>query len=80
MTIIESINTSQNPTAASGPIAVGSLIHVRTRFVGAWSDGFVVAEHVDQGCLIRRISDGSVFPDVFAWYEIRSASPGRHVA
>ena len=61
-------------------VRVGGYVAVRTRYLGAWSVGFEVAAHVDQGCLIRRLSDGSVLPDVFQWTEIRPASRTRDVA
>jgi hypothetical protein len=62
------------------PVAVGSSVDVRSRYIGAWSGGFTVAEHVDRGCLIRRVSDGSVLPDVFRWSEVRAESRNRDVA
>lgn len=61
-------------------VQIGGYVAVRTRYMGAWSFGFEVAAHVDQGCLIRRLSDGSVLPDVFQWTEIRPESRTREVA
>lgn len=50
----------------------GTPVDVRSRFVGSWSRGFEVAERVpDQGYRVRRISDGTVLPDVFADQDIR---------
>ena len=49
----------------------GTRVDVRNRFVGAWSHGFEVAEHVDDGYRVRRLSDGSVLPDVFPSDDIR---------
>jgi hypothetical protein len=77
---IESVNASQQLTMRDHPIEIGSSIAVRTRYLGAWSGGFEVAKHVDRGCLIRRVSDGSVLPDVFQWSDIRSESRDRDVA
>jgi hypothetical protein len=68
---IESLTVSQGPMVVDQPVDVGCDVDVRTRYVGSWSNGFEVAEHVHQGCLIRRHSDGSVLPDVFRWSEIR---------
>ncbi len=52
-------------------LAPGTRIDVRDRFVGAWSHGFEVAEPGDGGYRIRRLSDGSVLPDVFPDDDIR---------
>jgi hypothetical protein len=71
---------SRRPMTTNRLVRVGGYVAVRTRYMGAWSVGFEVAAHVDQGCLIRRLSDGSVLPDVFQWTEIRPASRTRDVA
>jgi hypothetical protein len=61
-------------------VDIGSYVDVRTRYLGAWADGFEVAMHLDEGCLIRRVSDGSVLPDAFDWSDIRPSSRDRNVA
>jgi len=50
----------------------GTRVDVRNRFVGTWSHGFEIAERVDDGYRVRRLSDGSVLPDVFAGDDIRA--------
>jgi len=53
-------------------LSAGTPVDVRSRFVGTWSRGFEVAERVaDHGYRVRRLSDGSVLPDVFDEQEIR---------
>jgi len=42
----------------------GTAVDVRNRFVGTWSNGFEVADHVNEGYVIRRSSDGAILPDV----------------
>ena len=50
---------------------VGTAVDVRNRFIGTWSDGFEVVEHVDDGYRIRRSSDGAILPDVVGGDEVR---------
>ncbi len=49
----------------------GTPVDVRSRFVGSWTRGFEVDEPVDGGYRIKRMSDGSVLPDVLSDEEIR---------
>ena len=49
----------------------GTRVDVRSRFVGEWTRGFEIDEPVPGGYRIRRISDGSVLPDVLSEDEIR---------
>lgn len=49
----------------------GTKVEVRDRFTDAWRRGFEVAEAVDGGYRIRRLSDGSVLPVVFTADEVR---------
>ena len=53
-------------------IAIGMRVDVRNRFVGSWSHGFEVAERVENGYRVRRLSDNTVLPDVFPVDEVRS--------
>ncbi|MGA2520910.1 MAG: hypothetical protein ABSG81_08865 [Acidimicrobiales bacterium] len=55
----------------SARLAPGTRIDVRNRFVGAWSHGFEVAESEEDGYRIRRLSDGSVLPDLFPDDDVR---------
>lgn len=59
-------------SAPADPLTDGTPVDVRSRFVGAWSRGFEVAERVaDQGYRVRRVSDGTVLPDVFEEQDVR---------
>jgi hypothetical protein len=53
-------------------LAAGTAVDVRSRYVGAWSSGFEVAEPVKDGYRVRRLSDGSVLPDVFTNEDVRA--------
>jgi hypothetical protein len=68
------VDTAVAPTDAASPqaLAVGTPVDVRSRYVGAWSRGFEVAESVKQGYRVRRLSDGSILPDVFASEDVRA--------
>jgi hypothetical protein len=55
-----------------GVLRAGTPVDVRSRFVGSWSRGFEVAEQVaERGYRLRRLSDGTVLPDVFSDDEVR---------
>jgi hypothetical protein len=59
--------------ATSGDVlAAGTAVDVRSRYVGAWTSGFEVAEPVKDGYRVRRLSDGSVLPDVFTNDDVRA--------
>lgn len=61
--------TSQRSSEA---LRAGTPVDVRSRFVGDWSRGFEVAERVDdRGYRVRRLSDGTVLPDVFDEQDVR---------
>ena len=50
----------------------GTRVDVRSRYVGSWSRGFEVAEEVTGARYrVRRLSDGSVLPDLFEEEELR---------
>ncbi len=53
-------------------LAEGTPVDVRNRFVGTWSHGFEVAERVQGGYRVRRLSDDSVLPDIFPSEDLRS--------
>lgn len=44
---------------------------MRRRFDQHWSRGFEIAEVVDDGYKLKRLSDGTVLPVVFADEEVR---------
>jgi hypothetical protein len=58
-------------TGARTPLAAGTKVDVRNRFQGTWVRGFEVAEVTDGGYHIRRLSDGSVLPELFARNDVR---------
>jgi len=60
-----------NEGALSEELVHGTRVDVRSRFVGSWTHGFEIAEAVPGGYRLRRISDGSVLPDVFSAEELR---------
>ena len=57
--------------ALSEELVHGTRVEVRNRFVGAWTRGFEIAEAVEGGFRIKRVSDGSILPDVFSAEEVR---------
>jgi len=64
-------NVFVDTTRSADPLARGTRVDVRNRFVGSWSRGFEVAERRGDGYRVRRLSDGSVLPDVFAEDDVR---------
>ncbi len=53
---------------------VGTRVEVRSKFDRAWARGFEVVEAIgapSPGYLIRRRSDGSILPLVFALDDVR---------
>ncbi len=53
----------------------GRHVEVRNRFTGSWSRGFELAEIVDGGFKVRRLSDGSVLPTLFLPEDVRPRPP-----
>ena len=49
----------------------GTRVEVRRRFDQRWSKGFEVAEVLDEGYRVRRISDGTVLPAEFTADDVR---------
>ena len=56
---------SRETADAAHVLSVGTKVEVRTDFDGNWTNGFAVAELVDDGYRIRRRSDDTVLPSVF---------------
>jgi len=52
-------------------LAVGTMVYVRDRYLGNWCSGFVVAEVLDSGYRLRRMTDHRVFPDLFPFDDVR---------
>ena len=67
------------PTPLLGSLDVVLPVDVRSQYLGGWSHGFEVAEQVAGGYLIRRLSDGSILPDVLGRDEVRSDGRERDV-
>jgi hypothetical protein len=61
--------------AASGApadlLAVGTPVMVRTRYLGSWTGGFVVAAVLEDGYCLRRRSDGAEVPQGFGFSAVR---------
>jgi hypothetical protein len=68
------VNTAfdRSKAISTETLAKGTAVDVRSRYVGAWSSGFEVAEPLKDGYRIRRLSDGSVLPDVFTNEDVRA--------
>jgi hypothetical protein len=49
----------------------GTKVEVRKRFDSSWARGFEVADAVDDGYTIRRMSDGHLLPASFAHDDVR---------
>lgn len=49
----------------------GTRVEVRRRFDQRWARGFEIAEVLDSGYRIRRLSDDSVLPEVFSVDDVR---------
>jgi hypothetical protein len=47
-------------------------VEVRSSYEGAWTPGFDVVEERPTGYLLRRVSDDSVLPGVFATENVRA--------
>jgi hypothetical protein len=60
-------------TYSSDMFDVGSSIRVRTRYLGSWTQGFEVAKVLEDGYLIRRVSDGALLPEVVGFEDVRAA-------
>lgn len=60
-----------NDARADERLEPGSKVEVRRRFDQHWSRGFEVAESLDDGYRLKRLSDGSVLPVVFDADEVR---------
>lgn len=58
-------------------VEVGSPVAVKTRYLGSWTTGFEVAELLDDGYLVKRVSDGTILPDVIAFEDIQRLAKGR---
>lgn len=55
---------------------IGDRVEVHTRFDDSWSTGFEVAEIHGDGCRLRRLSDGSLLPNLTGAPDMRPADWG----
>lgn len=62
--------TASEDGSSAHALDVGTPVYVRNRFLGDWSSGFKVAEVLDDGYRLRRLSDGQVFTDVFPFHDV----------
>ncbi len=52
-------------------LAVDTHVEVRDRYQGTWARGFAIAEQLESGYKVRRISDGAILPSAFTEEEVR---------
>jgi hypothetical protein len=53
------------PEGRVGPsLPVGTHVEVQSAFDGTWQGGFVVDQVTEAGYRLRRVSDGSVLPEL----------------
>jgi hypothetical protein len=76
LTEVTSPASPASPTEMQGidhldPIANGTAVEVRNRYVGSWSRGFEVAGNEHGRYRIRRVSDNSILPDDFDPSDVR---------
>jgi hypothetical protein len=55
-------------------VEVGTLVTVRNRYLGSWATGFEVAKLLDDGYILRRVSDGAVLPEVVTFDDVMRAT------
>jgi hypothetical protein len=53
-------------------VSAGTRVEVVNRFTASWSRGFVVAEVLESGYRVERLSDGSVLPAAFSSGDVRA--------
>jgi hypothetical protein len=51
-------------------VSAGTRVEVVNRFTASWSRGFVVAEVLESGYRVERLSDGCVLPAVFSSVDV----------
>jgi hypothetical protein len=52
-------------------IPVGTAVMVKNQYLGSWTTGFVVAEQLEDGYLLQRLSDGARLPGRFGRSAVR---------
>jgi hypothetical protein len=66
---------AQQTRSGDEPLAAGTPVDVRSRYLGTWSRGFEVAETLGDVYRVRRLSDGSVLPSEFSSDDVRMQRP-----
>lgn len=61
-------------TGVAPLLQVGEAVEVHTTFNDAWVGGFEVAEVVEGGYRVRRLSDGSLLPNLTGEADLRPVS------
>lgn len=56
----------------SQPLPPGTPVQVFSHFSAAWIDGFEIADNVEGGHQLRRLSDHSVVPKTFPTEDLRA--------
>jgi hypothetical protein len=56
-------------------MTIGTEVEVQTRYTGAWARGFTLAAVQEEGCIIRRASDGVVLPAPIPAESVRACRP-----
>jgi hypothetical protein len=59
------------PGVRESHFAIGTRVYIRDQVVPVRSETLEVAEVLDDGYLLRRISDETVIPHIFAFDEVR---------
>ncbi|MCL4434582.1 MAG: hypothetical protein M1399_07435 [Actinobacteria bacterium] len=62
---------SEYQQESAGRLAIDTHVEVRDRYQGTWARGFAIAEWLENGYRVRRISDDTTLPDVFTVDEVR---------
>jgi hypothetical protein len=57
-------------------LQVGEPVEVHTKFNDSWVRGFEIAEVAEGGYRVRRLSDGSLLPNLTGEEDVRPASDG----
>ena len=60
----------------ASPLDVGTVVMVRTRYLGSWVTGFEVAELLHDGYRLRRLSDGTLLAHEVDFESVRPEVDG----
>ena len=58
-------------------MVVGDKVEVHTTYDDSWGAGFEIAEVTASGYRVRRVSDGTLLPNITTEMDVRPASPVR---